>query len=688
MADTGSVVCLPDTEALFKLDPYIKPHDQELKRRYKCLQDRLKRIEDEEGGLDEFTTGYKYYGLHQTTEGGIVCREWAPSAEAVYLRGDFNEWRSKEHAFQSIGYGKWEITLPPNADGSCPIAHKTIIKLQIQTKSGELVERLSPWSTYAVQCQETMLFQSVWWNPPEDQQYKAKHPKPKPAQGLMIYEAHIGIASWKGEVSSYDNFTDNVLPRIKKQGYNAVQLMAVMEHAYYASFGYQVTSFYAASSRYGNPEALKRLIDESHRLGVVVFLDVVHSHAAKNVLDGLNQSDGSNSCFFHDGSRGDHLLWDSRLFNYTSTEVLRFLLSNLRWWVEEYGFDGFRFDGVTSMLYHHHGIGTGFSGGYHEYFGLSTDTDALTYLTLANDMLHTFYPDIITIAEDVSGMPALCRPVREGGNGFDYRLAMAIPDRWIKMLKEQKDEDWSMWDIVWTLINRRHGEKAVAYAESHDQALVGDKTLAFWLMDKEMYTNMSLLTPPSTIIDRGIALHKMIRLISHALGGEAWLNFIGNEFGHPEWLDFPRPGNDDSYHYARRQWNVVDDDNLRYKYLNNFDRAMNELQHKKQWLNSPQAYVSCTHEDDKLIVFERAHLVFVFNFHVTSSYTGYRIGTNTPGKYKIVLDSDDAEFGGQSRLDHNTDFLTSPTAWHNREHSLQVYIPSRVVLVLAVEDEV
>ncbi|XP_022094131.1 1,4-alpha-glucan-branching enzyme-like [Acanthaster planci] len=675
---------IPDLESLYRLDGYLKSHEHEIKRRYGCLQLLLKGIEQDQGGLDSFTSGYQYFGINKLPSGGVVCRQWAPAAQAVYLRGDFNEWRSCEHAFRNIGFGKWEFTLPPKDDGSCPIAHNSIVKLQIQTQSGDLVDRICPWTKYAVQCQDTMLFDSVWWDPP--QPYQFKYPTPK-VSGLQIYEAHVGIASWKGEVSSYDNFTDNVLPRIQKQGYNAVQLMAIMEHAFYASFGYQVTSFYAASSRYGNPDALKRLVDEAHRRGLVVFLDVVHSHAAKNVLDGLNQFDGSNSCFFHEGHRGEHMLWDSRLFNYSSWEVLRFLLSNLRWWVEEYHFDGFRFDGVTSMIYHHHGIGAGFSGGYHEYFGLSTDTEALTYLTLANHMLHTFYPDIVTIAEDVSGMPALCRPVSEGGNGFDYRLAMAIPDKWIKLLKEQKDEDWNVGDIVWTLINRRHGEKTVAYAESHDQALVGDKTLAFWLMDKEMYTHMSKLTPLTMIIDRGIALHKMIRLITHALGGEAWLNFIGNEFGHPEWLDFPRPGNNNSYHYARRQWNTVDDTNLRYEHLNNFDRAMNELQLKKQWLESPQAYVSCKHEGDKLIVFERVGLVFIFNFHVSSSFTDYRIGTNVHGEYKIELDSDAAEFGGHCRLDHSTRYFSSPVPWHDRQHSLQVYIPSRVALVLGLVDD-
>ncbi|CAH1994024.1 unnamed protein product [Acanthoscelides obtectus] len=459
--------------------------------------------------------------------------------------------------------------------------------------------------------------------------------------------------------------------------------MAIMEHAYYASFGYQVTSFYAASSRYGTPEQLKRLIDKAHELGLVVLLDMVHSHASKNVMDGLNRFDGTDACFFHSGPRGEHALWDSRLFNYSEFEVLRFLLSNCRWYLEEYQFDGFRFDGVTSMLYHSRGIGQGFSGHYDDYFGLGVDTEGVVYLMLANHMIHSLYKDAITIAEDVSGMPGSCRPVTEGCLGFDYRLAMAIPDKWIELLKHVPDDNWEMGNIVHTLTNRRWMEKNVAYAESHDQALVGDKTVAFWLMDKEMYTHMSTLSDPSPIIDRGIALHKLIRFITHTLGGEAYLNFMGNEFGHPEWLDFPRAGNNSSYHYARRQWNLVDDDLLKYKFLNNWDAAMNKTEAKYGWLAANPGYVSMKHEGDKVVAFERAGVLFVFNFHPTKSFTDYRIGIEDAGDYRIVLSSDDQQFGGYNRIDTSLSYITTPEGYCGRRNYVQVYIPSRTAVAMA-----
>uniref|UniRef100_A0A5S6R5G1 1,4-alpha-glucan branching enzyme n=1 Tax=Trichuris muris TaxID=70415 RepID=A0A5S6R5G1_TRIMR len=460
-----------------------------------------------------------------------------------------------------------------------------------------------------------------------------------------------------------------------------------MEHAYYASFGYQVTSFFAASSRYGPPNDLKYMVDKAHEKGLVVLLDIVHSHACKNTADGLNQWDGTNGCYFHNNARGFHELWDSRLFNYTETEVLRFLLSNLRWWIEEYHFDGFRFDGVTSMIYHSHGLGHGFSGDYNEYFGLNADTDSLVYLMLANYSMKKMYPHIISIAEEVSGLPALCRPVEEGGLGFDYRLAMAIPDKWIQLLKEKRDEDWKMGDIVFTMENRRYGEKCIAYAESHDQALVGDKTIAFWLMDKEMYDFMSTLTPLTPIVDRGLALHKMIRLITHALGGEGWLNFMGNEFGHPEWLDFPRAGNNASYHYCRRQWNLVDDEMLRYKFLNNWDKAMNMTEEEYHWLSSGPGYTSWKHDGDKVIAFERAGVLFIFNFHSSKSFPDYKVGVARPGKYKLILNSDAPEYGGHNRLDPASRHLTFPYEYAGRPHHLLVYAPSRVCFALAPEED-
>ncbi|KAI9831241.1 MAG: 1,4-alpha-glucan-branching enzyme [Sarea resinae] len=674
-----------DGTGVVQLDPWLSPFKESLKSRYSHAQKWIQDLNESEGGLEAFSRGFEKFGLNVLGNGDITYREWAPNATQAYLIGDFNGWNRDSTPMKRDPFGVWELTLPP-VNGQPAIPHNSKLKISMVLPSGERIERLPAWITRVTQdLTVSPAYDAVFWNPPQNERYVFKNKRPAKPASARIYEAHVGISSPDLKVATYKEFTKNILPRIKHLGYNTIQLMAIMEHAYYASFGYQINSFFAASSRYGSPEDLKELIDTAHGMGITVLLDVVHSHASKNVLDGLNEFDGTDHLYFHGGKKGSHELWDSRLFNYANHEVLRFLLSNLRFWMDEYQFDGFRFDGVTSMLYKHHGIGTGFSGGYHEYFGENVDEDGVAYLMLANEMLHQLYPDAITIAEDVSGMPALCLPLKIGGVGFDYRLAMAIPDMYIKWLKEKEDAEWDMGALCFTLTNRRHGEKTVAYAESHDQALVGDKSLLMWLCDKELYTHMSTLTEFTPVIERGLSLHKMIRLITHGLGGEGYLNFEGNEFGHPEWLDFPREGNDNSFWYARRQFNLADDPLLRYKFLNEFDSKMQWTEEKYGWLHSPQAYVSLKHEGDKVIVFERAGLLWIFNFHPTQSYADYRVGVEQAGTYKIALNTDSPEYGGLGRIDQGTRCFTTPSEWNGRKNYTQVYIPTRSAIVLALE---
>ncbi|KAL2913315.1 alpha-1,4-glucan branching enzyme [Polyrhizophydium stewartii] len=696
-------------EQLLVDDPYLREHQGSLEHRYGLFSKALAHIEQTEGGLEAFALGHTRFGF-SVSPAAITYREWAPGAAAASLVGDFNGWNRDSHPMKRDDFGVWEIVIPHAADGTPAIPHNSKVKISMVKPNGERIERIPAWIRRATQdLSVSPVYDAVFWNPPH--KYVFRHKRPAKPSSLVIYEAHVGIASPEPRVATYKEFTKNVLPRIVDLGYNTIQLMAIMEHPYYASFGYQVTNFFAPTSRCGTPEDLMELIDTAHSHGIVVLLDVVHSHASDNVLDGINQFDGTDHHYFHEGGRGRHDLWGSRLFNYGHHEVLRFLLSNVRYWMDEYGFDGFRFDGVTSMLYLHHGIGTGFSGNYHEYFGSQVDLEAVVYLMLANHLVHKLYPNAITIAE--------------GGVGFDYRLSMAVPDMWIKILKEKRDDEWDMGNITFTLTNRRWKEPAIAYTESHDQALVGDKTIAFWLMDKEMYEFMSDLMPLTPIIDRGIALHKMIRMITFALGGEGYLTFMGNEFGHPEWLDFPRQGNNSSFHYARRQYNLVDDHLLRFKYLNNWERAMNHLVKQYDWLSSGQArlappspsdavspayasistapslapasasaseaadavclrqqYVSLKHEGDKIIVFERGDLLWIFNFHPTQSFTDYRVGTAWGTRHSVALDSDSKLYGGHERIDTKGEYFPTKEAWNERPFWIQVYIPCRTVLIL------
>ncbi len=672
----------PDGTGLVQSDPWLAPYADALRRRYRHYQALRRRVLDAAGSLDAFSRGYEYFGFNRGEKDGrpgVWYREWAPKAIALSLMGDFNQWnRFADPLLASPDHpGVWERFLPDDKYAD-RLTHGSRLKVHVHSAIGPY-DRLPAWIRRTVKDEHSHNFSGQYWHPP--QPYAWQHPVPPLRGNLRVYEAHVGMASEEERVGSYAEFIAQVLPRVRDAGYNAVQLMAIMEHPYYGSFGYQVSSFFAASSRFGTPEELKALIDTAHGMGLRVLLDVVHSHAIKNFHEGLNHFDGTEYQYFHAGGRGQHPAWDSLCFDYAKVEVLRFLLSNVRFWLEEYHFDGFRFDGVTSMIYLDHGLGHHFTR-YDDYFPPHIDEDALAYLQLANEVAHAVRPDVITIAEDMSGMPGMARPLAEGGIGFDYRLAMGIPDYWIKLLKEKKDEDWNLGELYYTLINRRYGEKHVAYAESHDQALVGDKTIAMWLMDADIYYHMCK-DSRNLIVERGMALHKMIRLITFALGGEAYLNFMGNEFGHPEWIDFPREGNGYSYKYARRQWSLVDNPKLRYHDLAEFDKAMLRLDTVYNLLaqgNWEQLHV---HEDQKLLFFRRGPLVFAFNFHPVQSYVDYRLGVPERADYRLILNTDDPPFGGHGLVQPDQTYIIQPTPWHGRPQSIQVYLPARTALVLA-----
>ncbi|QDZ19197.1 starch branching enzyme [Chloropicon primus] len=675
---------------VYDIDPMLGKFEDHLEYRYRRYLEQLRAIEESDGSLEAFSSGYDRMGFF--VEGGkLAYREWAPAAQQVQLIGDFNDWSGWD--LEREAFGTWKLIL--GDEGESPVPHGSRVKVRIQTPHGNWVDRIPAWITYATVDANTFgaAYDGVFWNPPESARHEFQNARPKPTpSALRIYEAHVGMSGQEPRVSTYKEFADDILPRIKASNYNAVQLMAIQEHSYYASFGYHVTNAFAVSSRSGNPEDLKYLIDKAHGMGIVVIMDLVHSHASNNSNDGLNGFDfgqKEDDNYFLSGEAGYHQQWDSRLFNYRNWEVLRYLLSNVRWWLEEYNFDGFRFDGVTSMLYHHHGINTGFSGNYEEYFGLSTNVDAVVYLMLANKLIHDLVDGGISVAEDVSGMPTLCREVGEGGVGFDYRLAMGVPDKWIQIIKHVPFEDWSMGDLVSALCNRRYSEKTISYSESHDQSIVGDQTIAFRLMGAEMYTGMSALEEASEVIERGIALHKMIRTITMAIGGEGWLNFMGNEFGHPEWIDFPREGNGWSYDKCRRRWDLADATHLRYKSLLDFDAALEKLEEDFRFLCSPHQLVSEANEAKKVIVAERGALVFVFNFHWREAYEGHKIGVGMPGKYTLALDSDADNFGGRGRVYHDAEYFTTPEegGFNGRPCSMQIYSPPRTVLVFSRVDE-
>lgn len=659
--------------ALIEKDPWLTPYREVIVRRYRAALQKEELLCGHRR-LQDFATGHLYYGLHKTTE-GWVFREWAPNATAIYLVGNFSAWQKDQRfALKRLNHGNWEIALPLDT-----LHHGEKYKLLVCWTGGSAY-RIPSYTRYAVQDPETLVFDATVWDPPTPYQWQCpdftpnfKHP--------LIYEAHVGMSSEEGKIATFREFTEQVLPRIKSLGYNTIQLMAIQEHPYYGSFGYHVSNFFAVSSRFGTPDDLKALIDTAHQMGIAVIMDLVHSHAVKNELEGLGNFDGSPYQYFHTGHRRHHIAWDSLCFNYGKHEVIHFLLSNCQFWLSEYHFDGFRFDGVTSMIYLDHGLGKNFTH-YDMYFDGNQDEDAIVYLMLANKLVHEIRPQAITIAEEMSGMPGLAAPLHEGGYGFDYRLAMGVPDYWIKIIKELPDEQWRMGELYHELTTRRPEEKTISYAESHDQALVGDKTLMFRLADKEMYFHMAK-DDVNLIIDRAIALHKMIRLATISTAGAGYLNFMGNEFGHPEWIDFPREGNNWSYQYARRQWSLVDNPNLKYHYLNDFDRAMIDWVKRVELFDDPCTVLRRADEENKILAYSRKNFLFLFNFHPTQSYTDYSLPVPA-GKYRVVLTTDDDCFGGFNRVDKEFIYYTysGSVVSTSKVNLLRIYLPNRTAIVL------
>ena len=621
--------------------------------------------------LADACNSHLYYGLHRNNTEWVL-REWAPNATAIFLLCDSNDWQKNNHySFTKLNDQDWELRLPSNI-----LRHEMLYKLLVEWEGGS-GERIPSHTTRAVQDDYTKVFSAQVWCP--DHPYHWQHPRPKAAPHPLIYEAHIGMSTEHQRVSTFIEFRLYVLPRIAALGYNTIQLMAIQEHPYYGSFGYQVANFFAVSSRFGTPEELKELIDAAHGLGIRVLLDIVHSHSVSNEAEGLSLFDGTDYLYFHRGERGKHPAWDSRCFDYGKPQVLNFLLSNCKYWLEEFRFDGFRFDGVTSMIYYDHGLGKAFTD-YSFYYDGNEDDDALVYLTMANQLIHELYPEALTIAEEMSGLPGLASPISEQGMGFDYKLSMGIPDYWIKLLKEVPDEQWHVGDIYYELTNKRAEERTISYAESHDQALVGDKTIFFRLTDKEIYTGMSVFDH-SLIIDRAMALHKMIRLITLATAGGGYLAFMGNEWGHPEWIDFPRQGNNWSYAHARRLWSLVDNTDLKFKYLNAFDSAMIHFATESNILDyEPRVLVRDI--ERQLLIFERRGYLFVFSFNPTTSYTDYQFDVPA-GKYITILNTDNPAFGGDNRIDERVEHFTQYTG---KENLLSLYIPARIGMVLKFDN--
>lgn len=647
-------------------DPCLEPFRETLRRRREAVDAMERKLTGGKMTLADFASGHEYFGLH-ADRSGWVFREWAPHADRITLVGDFSGWRKlAEFRLSRLPHGVWELRLPEDT-----LRHGMHYAMQVEWPGGEGL-RLPAYVRTVEQDRETGLFSAVVWHP--EKPYRFRNAPPPRPEAPLIYESHIGMAQEEPRVGTFGEYREKILPRIAAAGYNTVQLMAIMNHPYYGSFGYHVSNFFAIASRFGTPEEFKALVDAAHGLGLRVIIDLVHSHAVRNEAEGIARIDGSRSTYFHEGERGEHRAWDSLCFDYGKPEVLHFLLSNCRFYLDEYRVDGFRFDGVTSMMYFHHGLGKSFTS-YGDYFGPEVDPDALTYLALANRVIHTVRPDATTVAEDVSGMPGLAAAAEEGGIGFDYRMAMGVTDLWFKLF-DLPDENWNMFTLYHELTNRRQDERSISYVECHDQAIVGGQTAIFRLAGATMYDAMHVGSA-NPAVDRAVALHKLARLSTAAAAGNGYLNFMGNEFGHPEWVDFPRSGNGWSFDHARRQWSLAEEPALRYRFLRDFDRAMLEIVSGAGFYDARCQTVRID-DEKKILIFERNDLLFCFNFHPTGSFPDYRFEV-PGGSYGTLLDSDDPRFGGFGLRTPDQVYWTIP---ERSGEMLSLYLPSRTALVL------
>lgn len=662
----------PSKLKILEIDPWLQPFKNDLSVRMKEYEKNKKKLLKSHDNFKNFANGHLYFGFHEV-ENGWIYREWAPNAHNLSLIGDFNDWNPDSHPLSKKENGVWEIFIP----GKDSLYHGCRVKVKVNSM-GKTLHRIPLYIKRTIQDTISHDFSGQIWKESDgfiwsDQDFKVKN------EPLLIYETHIGMAQEKENYGTFKEFEKNILPRIKDAGYNTVQLMAIMQHPYYGSFGYHVSNFFAVSSWFGNPTELKELVNTAHSMGLNIIMDIVHSHAVKNIAEGIDEFDGTTTQFFHEGLKGIHPAWDSKLFDYSKPEVIHFLLSNIKFWMDEYHFDGFRFDGVTSMIYDHHGLGVNFDN-YEKYFNDTVDMDAINYLQYANELIKEIRKDAISISEDMSGMPGMALPIEYGGIGFDYRLSMGVPDFWIRLL-DKKDENWSMYDIWYELTSLRPKEKRITYVESHDQALVGDKTLFFRLADQEIYWHMEK-SDKNPIIDRAMALHKMIRFITITLSGEGYLNFMGNEFGHPEWIDFPREGNNWSFKYCKRQWSLGDNLDLKYNYLKKFDKDMIDFTKINHVLETSEVKDLWLDDTKKIIIYKKNDLIFLFNFHPTDSFEDFRFPTHEASDYKVVFDSDAEIYGGHERISRKV--IYSPKQLHefNKSTGISIYSPSRTFLVL------
>ncbi len=607
-----------------------------------------------------FFRSYDTFGAHIGSKDmtrGVYFTLWAPSVKRVSVVGSFNDWRDTEFGMSQLGNtGIWTIFIPEIEEG-------TLYKYLIETADGSLLYKADPFAFSAelrpgTASRVTNLSKYVWQDEKWLQERKNKSHFDNP---MNIYEVHLG--SWKqhdigcpdemttpsDRFYTYRELAVTLVDYVKELGYTHIELLPLMEHPFDGSWGYQVTGYYAATSRYGPPEDLMYFIDTCHLAGIGVILDWVPGHFCRDA-QGLGRFTGDKLYEI-----GDHVQWGTYKFDFSRPEVRSFLLSNAMFWLDRYHIDGIRVDGVSSMLYINFGI-EDISKHRHNKLGGDSDLDAISFLKEFNLVVGMNFPDVFTVAEESTSWPLVTYPPDKGGLGFHYKWDMGWMNDTLKFTSIDYPSRCQNHELLTFSMMYAFSENFILPL-SHDEVVHGKSSL-IGRMPGDYWRQFAGL--------RLLALYQLCH-------PGAKLCFMGNEFGqYIEWR-----------YYDSLEWFLLGFDSHRQHHL--YVKMLNSLYLKEPSLWEIShiwrgfEWLEANNSRQGILIFKRQgalqndFVVVLLNFQ-PDSYTRYRIGVPLKGRYREILSSDDLRFGGSGVV--NAGILTAQELpMHGQEYSLEINVP-------------
>ena len=600
---------------------------------------------------------YRSLGAH-VTDGGVTFRVWAPGARNVYVTGDFNGWGKSLPLMPVESSGIWEGTVPEAAEGS-------LYKYLIEPGDGRTLEKADPYAFMAEMRPSTAsivhTLVSSWT---DDRWMEGRNRKDHLKEPMNIYEVHAG--SWKRKPLSdpanasewektsnfltYTELADELIPYVKEMGYTHIELMPVMEHPLDASWGYQVTGYFAATSRFGEPEGLKYLINKAHRNNIGVILDWVPGHFCRDA-HGLSEFNGK---FLYE--KDLHPNWGTAKFDFGRPEVRTFLLSNAHFWLEEYHADGIRVDGVSSMLYLNFGVENKKDYKFNR-FGTEENLEATAFLRELSRMAGERHPGAVLIAEESTAWPLVTYPPKDGGLGFHYKWDMG----WM-----HDTLDYFSTDFDYRPAN--HGKLTFSQMYHYSENFV----LAF-SHDEVVHGKCSLIGKMPGDYWRKFAGLRTMMFYQMTYPG-AKLNFMGNEWApFIEWREYEElewflP---EQYESHRKHRELI-------KALNHLYRADKAL-YDNDFAPEGFSWIDPDNSTQKVLSYERISAsrrqrdYAVLNLGI-DPFGRFRIGVDKPGNYVILLNTDDEAYGGSGYVKERSS-AAEKIPYHGRSYSIEISLP-------------